>query len=149
ELQRAINDSFDAGLRTSEALQELETETEVVSRAKTTKAELVAASEAPIVRLVTSIIESALAMRASDIHFEPQERNLRVRFRVDGTLMDHADIPRQQMPAVIARLKVLCVMDITESRRPQDGRMRFDEHGRAFDIRASSVPAVFGEKIVL
>ena len=63
--------------------------------------------------------------------------------------MEQADIPHSQQAAVLARLKVLCLMDITENRRPQDGRMSFNEHGRVFDIRVSSVPAVFGEKIVL
>ena len=149
ELQRTINDFFDAGARTSKALQELETETSEEDRSRRTGAETAAASEAPIVRLVDSILESALAIRASDIHFEPQEWGLRVRYRVDGTLIDHAEIPRAQRPAVIARLKVLCVMDITESRKPQDGRMRYEQHNRAYDIRVSSVPTVNGEKIVL
>jgi type IV pilus assembly protein PilB len=149
ELQRTINDYFDASTRTSEVLEELETSTAEADKSRSTRSEIAAASEAPIVRLVESILEGAVALRASDIHFEPQERGLRIRYRVDGTLLDQTTIPRSQMPAVIARLKVLCVMDITESRRPQDGRMRHDNHGRAFDIRVSSVPTVFGEKLVL
>ncbi|HLV79792.1 MAG TPA: GspE/PulE family protein [Chthonomonadaceae bacterium] len=149
ELQRTINDLFDAGARTSEVLSELETETTEADRARLTRAEVASASEAPIVRLVDSIIENAVGLRASDIHFEPQEAGLRVRYRIDGTLLDQTSIPRAQMAAVIARLKVLCVMDITEARRPQDGRMRYDNHGRLFDIRVSSVPTVFGEKLVL
>jgi type IV pilus assembly protein PilB len=149
ELQRTINDLFDANTRTSEVLQELETETSEAERARLTRAEVASASEAPIVRLVDSIIESAVALHASDIHFEPQEFGLRVRYRVDGILLDQTDIPRTQMQAMIARIKVLCVMDITESRRPQDGRMRYDNHGRIFDIRVSSVPTVYGEKLVL
>ena len=147
ELQRAINDQFDAHTRASEALQQLESEDN--EQSGLSHAELVAASEAPIVRLVDSIIESALALRASDIHFEPHEGGLRVRFRVDGTLLDQTDIPRSQRAPLTARLKVLCLMDITENRRPQDGRMTYNEHGRIYDIRASSVPTVFGEKIVL
>ena len=150
ELERAINDFFDARTRISEALQELESEQQANEDAARDRAEVAAgANDAPIVRLVDSIIESGLASRASDLHFEPQERGLRVRFRVDGTLVDHADIPRAQTSAVLARLKVLCTMDITESRRPQDGRLRFDNHGRRYDIRVSSVPTVFGEKLVL
>jgi len=149
ELNRTINEVFDASTRTSEALEQLKTEEGGTERARRTRAEVAAASEAPIVRLVDSIIESAMAMRASDIHFEPQERFLRVRYRVDGTLLDQAEIPRPQMPAVTARLKVLCTMDVTETRRPQDGRMRFDDHGRAYDVRVSSVPTVNGEKLVL
>ena len=149
ELQRTINDLFDASSRTTEALQELESEATDEGRATATRREMAAATDAPIVRIVDSIIESALALRASDIHFEPQEHGLRIRFRVDGRLMDQASIPRNQLPSVLARLKVRCVMDITESRRPQDGRMRFDNHGRLYDIRVSSVPTVFGEKLVL
>jgi type IV pilus assembly protein PilB len=149
ELQRALNDHFDASSRTSAALEDLASEISGEERAQLTRAEIDAATTAPVVRLVDSIIESALASRASYIHFEPQERGLRVRFRVDGTLMEHTEIPRSQLAAVVARLKVLCIMDITESRRPQDGRMRYDNHGRAFDIRVSSVPTVFGEKLVL
>jgi type IV pilus assembly protein PilB len=149
ELQRTINDLFASSTRTTEALMELESEESEAERTRLSRADAAAASEAPIVRLVESIIQSAMDARASDIHFEPQETGLRVRFRVDGTLLNHADIPRAQLAAVIARLKVLCVMDITESRKPQDGRMRFDEHGRIFDIRVSSVPTVNGEKLVL
>ena len=88
-------------------------------------------------------------MRASDIHFEGQENRLRVRFRIDGKLMEHAVIPRSQMPALLARLKILCSMDITESRIPQDGRMSYNNHGRPFDLRASVIPAVAGEKFAL
>jgi type IV pilus assembly protein PilB len=68
---------------------------------------------------------------------------------VDGVLIQHTTIPANQIPAVTARLKVLCAMDVTENRRPQDGRMRFDHHGTLYDIRASSVRTVFGEKLVL
>jgi type IV pilus assembly protein PilB len=149
ELQRTINDFFDAGSRTAQALQELEAETTEDVRARRTNADAAAASEAPIVRLVDSILESALAMHASDIHFEPQEWGMRVRYRVDGSLIDHAEIQRAQRPAVIARVKVLCLMDITESRKPQDGRMSYERHNRAFDIRVSSVPTINGEKLVL
>lgn len=150
ELQRAINDHFDAHARTSEALHELETvENEGPDRTRANRAEMSAASEAPIVRLVASLMESALALRASDIHFEPHERGMRVRFRVDGSLLEQAEIPRAQLTSLTARLKVLCLMDITESRRPQDGRMSYDNHGRIYDMRVSSVPTVYGEKIVL
>ena len=149
ELQRTINDFFDAYARTSEALQDLETQDADQGGQGRTRADLVVASEAPIVRLVDSLLESALAVRASDIHFEPHEAGLRVRFRVDGTLFEQAEIPRAQQAALIARLKVLCVMDITESRRPQDGRLQYENHGRPVDVRVSSVPTVLGEKLVL
>ncbi|MFN3648291.1 MAG: GspE/PulE family protein [Armatimonadota bacterium] len=152
EMQRTVDDCFDAYSRASEALQQLEAEDESQpddARSRRARADLVVASEAPIVRLVDSILEGAVAARASDIHFEPHEEGLRVRFRVDGVLLEQAEIPRNQQAAVVARMKVLSVMDITESRRPQDGRMRYLHHNRAFDLRVSSVPTVFGEKLVL
>ena len=149
ELQRSINSVFDVSSRTSEAISDLESESNAEVKTKQVRVESLVNNDAPVVRLVDSIIESGMAMRASDIHFEPQERALRVRYRVDGVLVDHAEIPRRQMSSVIARLKVLCLMDITESRRPQDGRMRHDDRGRSYDIRVSSVPTVNGEKLVL
>lgn len=149
DLQRVLNERFDAKSRITSALQELGTDQRSVVEALRERGETAAANDAPIVRLVDSIIESAMAARASDIHFEPQERSLRVRFRIDGSMAEHADIPRSQTGALVARLKVLCNMDITETRRPQDGRLRFQLHNRDFDIRVSAVPTVFGEKLVL
>ncbi len=149
EFQTVLNDIYDVQARTSGVLHELEAEAADEEPAPVARAMLAAAAEAPIVRLVDSILESALALNASDLHFEPMETGLRVRFRVDGVLVAHTNIPVNQIPAVIARLKVLCNMDVTENRRPQDGRMRYDNHGTAYDIRASAVRTVFGEKIVL
>lgn len=149
ELNRTINDLFDAYARTSQAIQELEKEQSEADQGRRSRSEVGGITDAPIVRLVDSIVESAIAQRASDIHFEPHEAGLRVRFRVDGTLQEQTEIPISQQPAVIARMKVLCTMDITESRRPQDGRMRVEQHGAVLDFRASSVPTVFGEKLVL
>jgi len=149
EFQAIYNDLYDAQARTTGALHELEAETAEEEPVPVTRAVLAAAAEAPIVRLVDSILESALALNASDLHFEPGEQGLRVRFRVDGVLIHHTNIPANQIPAVTARLKILCAMDVTENRRPQDGRMRFDHHGTAYDVRASSVRTVYGEKVVL
>ena len=148
ELMICVNDFFDASTQTDEALDQLQAALAGDAQAK--KGEDVSgAAGAPIVRLVNTIIQSGLAARASDIHFEPNERGLRVRFRVDGRMLEQTEVPRAQQTSLTARLKVLCLMDITENRRCQDGRMTFDNHGRAFDIRASSVPTVYGEKIVL
>jgi len=149
EFQAIINDLYDAQARTSGVLHELEAEAEELEPTPVARAVLAAAAEAPIVRLVDSIMESALTLNASDLHFEPSETGLRVRFRVDGALIHHTNIPANQIPAVTARLKVLCTMDVTENRRPQDGRMRYDNHGAIYDIRASAVRTAFGEKVVL
>jgi len=149
ELQTILNDLYDAQARTTGVLHELEAETADEIQVPVARAVLAAAAEAPIVRLVESIMESALALNSSDLHFEPGEAGLRVRFRVDGVLIHHTTIPANQIPAVTARLKILCAMDVTENRRPQDGRMRYDNHGTLYDIRASAVRTAFGEKVVL
>ncbi len=149
EFQTVLNDLYDVQARTSGVLHELEREAAEQEPTPVARAVLAAAAETPIVRLVESIMESAIALNASDLHFEPQETGLRVRFRVDGTLINHTNIPVNQIAAVTARVKILCSMDVTENRRPQDGRMRYDNHGTSYDIRASSVRTVYGEKIVL
>jgi type IV pilus assembly protein PilB len=105
--------------------------------------------EAPIVRLVSHIVTRAVHQRASDIHIEPQEEHLRVRFRVDGLLTTVMTLPRRITPAVISRVKILASMDIAERRIPQDGRMRVHLDGRDVDIRVSTLPNVYGEKAVL
>lgn len=108
------------------------------------------AEDAPIVRLVNSIIQDAASNGSSDIHIEPQEHGVRVRFRQDGILYDQMTIPRAHLPAVISRIKIMAHLNIAERRRPQDGRFVFnDEHGESFDLRVSSIPLIYGEKIVM
>ncbi len=105
--------------------------------------------EAPIVRLVSQIITQAVRQRASDIHFETQEKELRVRFRVDGLLTTVMTPPRHLQPAVISRIKILAGMDIAEQRLPQDGRIQAQAAEKAIDIRVSTIPTVYGENVVL
>lgn len=105
-------------------------------------------SLSPVVRRVDAWLETAVGIRASDIHWEPMEDRLRVRMRVDGTLLENDSIPRDRAGAVLARLKVMAGLDVTETRRPQDGRFRTQSAGRAVDIRLSSMPTVWGEKLV-
>lgn len=104
---------------------------------------------APIVKLVNLIILEALKRRASDIHIEPEEEDLRVRFRIDGDLADAFSIPKKNQNAVIARLKIISGLDITESRIPQDGRFKAKFTDKEIDFRVSSLPANFGQKLVL
>jgi type IV pilus assembly protein PilB len=108
-------------------------------------------SEGPIVRLVNSIIFQAAEEGASDVHFEPQEDELTVRFRVDGVLQVAQRIPRQLASGVVTRLKVLAKLDIAERRKPQDGRLTLGAGaaGRALDIRVASLPTVHGESVVM
>jgi type IV pilus assembly protein PilB len=150
ELERTINELFDATSRATAALKELGADsTSGEPRDRQERGRQQASAEAQVVVLVNSLIEGAIAVRASDIHFEPREVGLRVRYRVDGRLMDQTDIPRALQTPILARLKALATMDVTESRQPQDGRMDYDHHGRLLDLRVSSVPTVFGEKMVL
>jgi type IV pilus assembly protein PilB len=106
-------------------------------------------SNAPIVRLVTSIFEQAVKAKASDIHVEPSESNVRVRMRIDGQLLQILTIPKKAQSAVITRLKIIGNMDIAEKRVPQDGRYRLMVNGNEIDVRMSSLPTVHGEKIVM
>ncbi|MDD5449495.1 MAG: ATPase, T2SS/T4P/T4SS family [Candidatus Omnitrophica bacterium] len=108
-----------------------------------------AAGKAPVVRLVNYIIAEAITERASDIHFEPQENELFVRFRIDGILYNKVSVPKNLQPQVISRVKIMSGMDIAERRKPQDGRMSLSAEGRDFDVRVSTLPGIFGEKIVL
>ena len=106
-------------------------------------------SDAPIVRLVSRTFSDALKMRASDIHLEPSEQGLRVRFRIDGVLRVVAEHPRHLAAPLVSRLKVMGSMDIAERRKPQDGRIALEIDGRHIDVRASSLPSNHGETVVM
>jgi type IV pilus assembly protein PilB len=108
-------------------------------------------SEAPLVRLVNSILFQAAEDGASDIHFEPQEDALLVRFRIDGVLQEVQRIPKRLMPGVTTRLKVLAKLDIAERRKPQDGRISVNAAaaGRKLDVRVATLPTVDGESVVM
>ncbi|MFC1594484.1 GspE/PulE family protein [Candidatus Omnitrophota bacterium] len=105
--------------------------------------------EAPIVQVVNLIIREALHQRASDIHLEPTEKDLRVRYRVDGALLDAMNLPKKNQNAIIARFKIMTRLDITEWRLPQDGRFKIRYSGKEIDFRVSVLPVAFGQKIVL
>ncbi|MDT8390539.1 MAG: ATPase, T2SS/T4P/T4SS family [Lentisphaeria bacterium] len=107
------------------------------------------AREAPIVRLVNTIFGRAVECGASDIHIEPSDRKFNVRYRVDGVLNTAMSPPASQYPAVASRIKLLAGMNIAERRKPQDGRMDLPVGGGRIDVRASTVPSVHGESIVL
>lgn len=104
---------------------------------------------APIVKIVNLMISEAIKKRASDIHLEPQENDLRIRFRIDGDLIDIFKIPKKNQNAIIARLKVISGLDITETRLPQDGRFKIRFTNKEIDFRVSSLPTHFGQKLVL
>ena len=108
-------------------------------------------SDAPLVRLVNSVIFQAAEDGASDIHFEPQEDALVVRFRIDGVLQEVQRIPKRMTPGVTTRLKVLAKLDIAERRKPQDGRISLNAAaaGRMLDVRVATLPTVEGESVVM
>jgi type IV pilus assembly protein PilB len=105
--------------------------------------------EAPIAKIVSTILEYAVTSRASDVHIEPQEDRLRVRYRIDGILYDKLSLPQNVREALISRIKILSEMKIDEHRIPQDGRFDFTIGNEEVDLRISTVPTVTGEKIVM
>jgi len=104
---------------------------------------------APVVRLVNSVIAHAVRARASDIHIEPFETQMRIRFRVDGEMQEIMKSTRAAHPAVVTRIKIMSKLDIAEKRVPQDGRIEMTVEGKDIDLRISVLPTVFGEKVVM
>jgi len=121
----------------------------LVVQADARGAPLMGGEDAPAVALVNELVETAILSRASDIHVEAGTTKLQVRLRVDGVLFDHQSFPMELHPSVSSRIKIMAGMDIGEKRLPQDGRFDARLRGKVFDVRASVVPSVFGETIVL
>ena len=107
------------------------------------------ASEAPVIRLVNAIIAQAVEKRASDIHFEPFEKEFRVRYRIDGVLYPQEMPPREMKAAMISRVKLMAKLNIAERRLPQDGRIKIKTLGREVDLRVSTLPTLYGESVVM
>jgi len=113
------------------------------------RSRLVETTDDPISKLVSSILKGAISARASDIHIEPQALDVRVRYRIDGTLRDTVRVPMSVQKEVVSHIKILADMDISERRMPQDGHATIEHEDGEYDLRVSSLPAVGGEKIVL
>jgi general secretion pathway protein E len=107
------------------------------------------AFEAPIVKLVNMLITRAVEGRTSDIHIEPFENNMKVRYRIDGALTEVESLPKRIQPAVISRIKIMSRLNIAERRLPQDGRIKLRVSGRDIDLRVSTIPTIYGESIVM
>ncbi len=107
------------------------------------------ADQAPIIKLANALIQQAVADRASDIHVEPQQKSVRIRYRIDGVLIEAMTVPRNLMAPLISRLKIMSDMNIAERRIPQDGRIEVRHSGKEYDLRVSSIPTPWGEKIVM
>lgn len=131
EVEEDLTEGFDEGLETDiERLRDL-------------------ASEAPVVRLVNRIIGDAIALRASDIHIEPFESSLHLRYRVDGVLQEGESPPGRLKAAIISRIKIMAKLNIAERRLPQDGRIKLAVRGATIDLRVSTLPSLHGEGVVL
>jgi type IV pilus assembly protein PilB len=107
------------------------------------------AEEAPVIKLVNTFINQAFRDRASDLHIEPDENVLRIRYRIDGVLYDVATLPKYLQPAIISRAKIMSDMNIAVKRAPQDGRFQINIEGNPIDVRASTFPTIFGENMVM
>jgi len=108
----------------------------------------ITSDDAPIIRIVNSILTKAITEGASDIHIEPQRRNVRVRYRIDGVLHEMMTVPKYVHPPLISRVKIMADLDIAERRVPQDGRIGLRHKDKDFDLRVSIIPSVNGEKAV-
>ena len=148
-------DSISAVRSTATALETLQKvkDKDLLDRANISKDETIATEEdvinAPAVQLVDSIIKEAIPFRASDIHIEPFETNVKVRYRIDGALNERAIFPIESYPSIGARLKIISGMNIAERRIPQDGRINMKINGIDYDFRVSTLPTVHGEKFVI
>ena len=107
------------------------------------------ADDAPVIRYVTQIIQNAMDSKASDIHIEPMADRLRIRYRIDGICFAMDPAPKRLQGPVIQRIKIMAGMQVEERRRPQDGRIKAQVAGKVIDLRVSSLPAVYGESVVM
>ena len=152
-LQKAIEKLFDVGESYSDVMKDVEELEVLADRKEDEEFEEIdlesAIQEAPLVRLVNSLIIDAIRRGASDIHLEPYEKVFRVRYRIDGTLIEMTPLPFRLRPAVTSRLKIMASLNIAERRVPQDGRIKIRLANKTVDLRVSTLPTIFGEKIVM
>lgn len=148
-------DSISAVRSTTTALETLQQvkDKDMIERAAESNDQVISTEEdvinAPAVKLVDSIIKEAIPFRASDIHIEPFEKSVKVRYRIDGSLNERAIFPIESYPSICARLKIISGMNIAERRVPQDGRINMKVNGIDYDFRVSTLPTVYGEKFVI
>jgi type IV pilus assembly protein PilB len=155
DIKDAINSYYGVTAQTQEISKILEEvkpddDVEIVEDEHIDVSEVTEESQkAPIVKVVSLILNEAIKKRASDIHIEPCEKFLKVRYRIDGSLHDVFTLPKKNQNAVLARLKIMSRLDITETRIPQDGRFKISYEGKEIDFRVSVLPITFGGKVVL
>jgi type IV pilus assembly protein PilB len=147
DILRAIGNSYRA--LTGVTSQVRVFEAQHTARREPVRLEVNPSEDAPVVQVVQMVITQALRDRASDVHIEPHDERVRVRYRIDGALHDVLDLPSAMGPAVVSRVKILAGMNIVERRRPQDGQISMDIEGHAVDIRVSTTAVIEGEKVVM
>ena len=150
-VKKALDRAYDSAGTMADVMKGMEEELDVVEEDTQAEAEagLGQVNDAPIVKLVNSLIADAVRKGASDIHVEPYEKTLRVRFRIDGVLQEMMAPPYKFKAAMTSRLKIMADLDIAERRVPQDGRIKIKVLNRTIDLRVNSLPTIFGEKIVM
>jgi type IV pilus assembly protein PilB len=151
-IKKAIDKYYDSADALASVMKEMDGEVEVLEEQDDdgdVGAMAAMDDDAPVVKLVNSLLGEALRRGASDIHIEPYEARVRVRYRVDGVLSEVMNPPYRLKAAIISRLKIMSELDIAERRVPQDGRIKIKIRGKKVDLRVSTVPTVFGEKLVM
>jgi type IV pilus assembly protein PilB len=150
-VKKAIDRFYDSADSIANVMKEFNEDVEIVEDTVEDGVNLseLTGEEAPVVKLVNSLLADAIRKGASDIHIEPYEKMLRVRFRIDGELYEMMSPPLRMKLAIISRLKIMAELDIAERRIPQDGRIKLRMFNRTIDLRVSSLPTIFGEKIVM
>jgi type IV pilus assembly protein PilB len=145
EIQTRLNQLYRAEAELGELVRDMLEDEQTID----IMAPVASTTDAPLVRYLNLLLNQAISDNASDIHVEPSESNIRIRFRIDGVLKEMAPAPKEMQSAVISRLKIMSDMDIAERRIPQDGRLSVSSRGRKIDLRVSCLPTVWGEKIVM
>ncbi|MBR9981695.1 MAG: type II secretion system ATPase GspE [Desulfatitalea sp.] len=146
----AINLAFDLNQDSAAQLvQDMEDESDIISQIEDTADLLEDTSDAPIIKLVNHILSQSIKARASDVHIEPYQDSFKVRYRVDGILYDLLSPPKWIQPALTSRIKVMAKLNIAEKRLPQDGRLEVKIGSQNIDVRVSTLPTTFGERVVL
>ncbi len=151
EIHQFINDMYEGSSNFDEAVSYLEDDFEIIEQENNEDLEAIdeLAAGSPVVNLVNAIIQRAIRDNGSDIHIEPARTRSRIRLRIDGALYEIMTPAIEMHPAIVSRLKIMANLDISERRLPQDGRIQVSTSGRVVDLRFSSLPGIFGEKVVL
>ncbi|MDR5684087.1 MAG: type II secretion system ATPase GspE [Armatimonadota bacterium] len=149
ELQQAINKHYHVGNILDQTAAGVEVTDEVVEEEISLDKLRQMVDEAPVIKLVNVILDQAIREGASDIHIEPYRQGIHVRYRIDGVLHDVMSPPKNLKAALVSRIKIVANLDIAERRRPQDGRIHLRVDGKEIDLRVSTLPTMFGEKVVM